>query len=119
MVRSDSGEHAGDGVRLDEAGHPGARAGREEAAQAVPVLVAVVLREVRVDGPRVRGRDIGGQARTKGLLREAVEWPLKHAGAFARMAWLRHWKAFRTISVFAVAFRQQKCYQAQTERCLF
>ena len=32
LVRSDSGEHAGDGFRLDEAGQPGDRGDRGEGA---------------------------------------------------------------------------------------
>ncbi|PIA16962.1 AAA-domain-containing protein [Coemansia reversa NRRL 1564] len=44
------------------------------------------LREVALDVPHVRWDDIGGQATTKQQLREAVEWPLRHPDAFARMS---------------------------------
>lgn len=35
--------------------------------------------------PRVEWRDVGGQATTKQRLREAVEWPLQRAAAFASL----------------------------------
>ncbi|KAJ1821319.1 AAA+-type ATPase [Coemansia sp. RSA 2599] len=43
------------------------------------------MREAALEIPRVRWEDIGGQHTTKQLLREAVEWPLRHPEAFQRM----------------------------------
>ncbi|KAJ2853853.1 AAA+-type ATPase, partial [Coemansia erecta] len=43
------------------------------------------MREATLEIPRVRWEDIGGQHATKQLLREAVEWPLRHPEAFQRM----------------------------------
>ncbi|KAJ2638583.1 AAA+-type ATPase [Coemansia sp. RSA 1286] len=43
------------------------------------------MREAALEIPRVRWEDIGGQHATKQLLREAVEWPLRHPEAFQRM----------------------------------
>ncbi|CAM9721316.1 unnamed protein product, partial [Phaeothamnion confervicola] len=43
------------------------------------------LREVAVEVPRVRWGDIGGMGGVKALLREVVEWPLRHPEAFQRM----------------------------------
>ncbi|KAL7751010.1 AAA+-type ATPase [Sorochytrium milnesiophthora] len=42
------------------------------------------IREIAVEVPHVRWNDIGGQAEIKQKLKESVEWPLKHADAFAR-----------------------------------
>ena len=43
------------------------------------------LREVELRVPDVGWGDIGGQEGLKAALREAVEWPLSHPDAFARM----------------------------------
>lgn len=43
------------------------------------------LKELLVEVPEVRWIDIGGYAATKEALREAVEWPIKHAWAFDAM----------------------------------
>lgn len=43
------------------------------------------LREVELAVPRVSWDDIGGQVELKQALKEAVEWPLLHAAAFARI----------------------------------
>ena len=46
LVRSDSGEHAGDGVRLDEAGQPGDRGDRGDRGEGAivggPALVWMI-----------------------------------------------------------------------------
>ena len=42
------------------------------------------IREVFVEVPNVRWKDIGGLARIKQLLRECVEWPLKYGELFAK-----------------------------------
>ena len=54
-------------------------------AAALRAVQPSALREVAVEVPRVRWADIAGQDETKRRLREAVEWPLAHAAAFARM----------------------------------
>ena len=43
------------------------------------------LRSLFLDTAPVRYADIGGQAHTVARLRECVEWPLRHPGAFARL----------------------------------
>ena len=43
------------------------------------------LREVAIEVPQVRWGDIGGMEDAKTLLREVVEWPLKHATFFRQM----------------------------------
>jgi transitional endoplasmic reticulum ATPase len=42
------------------------------------------IREVFVEVPNVRWSDVGGLARLKGRLVEAVEWPLRYASLFAQ-----------------------------------
>jgi len=43
------------------------------------------MREVLVQVPNVRWKDIGGLKRVKQELREAIEWPLKYPDAFKRV----------------------------------
>lgn len=43
------------------------------------------MREVLVDVPNVKWSDIGGQDDLKLKLKQAVEWPLKHAHCFTRL----------------------------------
>lgn len=43
------------------------------------------IREVLVEVPHVKWSDIGGQEEAKQLLREAVEWQVKHRESFERM----------------------------------
>ncbi|KAL1742695.1 P-loop containing nucleoside triphosphate hydrolase protein [Schizophyllum fasciatum] len=43
------------------------------------------MRSLFVEAPRVRYADIGGQDAVVSRLREAVEWPLRHPGAFRRL----------------------------------
>ncbi|KAJ2159430.1 AAA+-type ATPase [Coemansia sp. RSA 552] len=52
---------------------------------AMRVVRPSTMREVTLEIPSVRWSDIGGQHHTKQLLRESVEWPLKHPDAFQRM----------------------------------
>ncbi|KAJ2827008.1 AAA+-type ATPase [Coemansia erecta] len=54
-------------------------------AAAMKAVRPSTMREVTLEIPNVQWSDIGGQHETKQLLRESVEWPLKHAGAFERM----------------------------------
>lgn len=51
----------------------------------LPSVRPSALRSVFFDSPPVRYSDIGGQHNTIQKLREVVEWPLKHPGAFARL----------------------------------
>ncbi|KAM9457025.1 ATPase family gene 2 protein homolog A [Clarias gariepinus] len=44
------------------------------------------MREVAIDVPKVCWSDVGGMDDVKLKLKQAVEWPLKHAEAFARLA---------------------------------
>ncbi|XP_058263191.1 ATPase family gene 2 protein homolog A isoform X3 [Hemibagrus wyckioides] len=44
------------------------------------------MREVAIDVPKVRWSDVGGMEDVKLKLKQAVEWPLKHAEAFSRLA---------------------------------
>lgn len=43
------------------------------------------MRQVAIEIPNLHWDDIGGQEATKQLLKEAIEWPLRHPEAFARM----------------------------------
>ncbi|MEM4647745.1 MAG: CDC48 family AAA ATPase [Candidatus Pacearchaeota archaeon] len=52
---------------------------------ALRVVVPSAMREVLVETPNVKWRDIGGLEEAKQALKEAVEWPLKMPGAFARL----------------------------------
>ncbi|KAJ2471509.1 AAA+-type ATPase [Coemansia sp. RSA 2322] len=61
---------------------------RIEHADVVSALRLVrpsTMREVTLEIPNVKWSDIGGQHETKQLLKESVEWPLKHPEAFQRM----------------------------------
>ncbi|KAI5804611.1 P-loop containing nucleoside triphosphate hydrolase protein [Pyronema omphalodes] len=52
---------------------------------ALTLIKPTAMREIFLETPKVRWSDIGGQHATKQALREAVEWPLKHPAAFARL----------------------------------
>uniref|UniRef100_A0A1Y1MJJ3 AAA+ ATPase domain-containing protein n=1 Tax=Photinus pyralis TaxID=7054 RepID=A0A1Y1MJJ3_PHOPY len=43
------------------------------------------MREVQIEVPNVKWSDIGGQADLKLILRQAVEWPIKHPESFVRL----------------------------------
>ncbi|XP_018571693.1 spermatogenesis-associated protein 5 [Anoplophora glabripennis] len=43
------------------------------------------MREVQIEVPNVKWVDIGGQENLKLILRQAVEWPLKHPDSFIRL----------------------------------
>ncbi len=53
--------------------------------EALKVVRPSALREVLVEIPNIRWTDIGGLENCKQELIEAVEWPLKHPDAFARL----------------------------------
>ncbi|XP_061729686.1 ATPase family gene 2 protein homolog A [Cydia pomonella] len=59
-----------------------------EKADLVAALTIVrpsAMRELLIEVPNVRWTDIGGQDDLKLKLRQAVEWPLKHAESFLRL----------------------------------
>ncbi|KAJ2716842.1 AAA+-type ATPase [Coemansia spiralis] len=56
-----------------------------DAAVALKAVRPSTMREVALEIPSVRWSDIGGQHETKQLLKESVEWPLRHPEAFERM----------------------------------
>ncbi|CCC81122.1 CDC48 family AAA ATPase [Thermoproteus tenax] len=47
-------------------------------------IVPSALREIHIEVPKVKWRDIGGLAEVKQELREAVEWPLKYPDKFKK-----------------------------------
>lgn len=53
--------------------------------EALRQVVPSALKELLVEVPTVRWRDIGGYEATKEALREAVEWPIHYAWAFESM----------------------------------
>jgi len=66
------------------------RAGKREVdlagcIEALPTVPPSALKELLVEVPEVRWSDIGGYESTKEALREAVEWPIRHAWAFEAM----------------------------------
>jgi transitional endoplasmic reticulum ATPase len=76
------GLFAGDGTRPALASF---KLIREDFAEALAVVRPSALATVVLDITRVRWDDIGGQTAAKSALQEMVEWPLRHADAFARM----------------------------------
>ncbi|KJA16309.1 hypothetical protein HYPSUDRAFT_47520 [Hypholoma sublateritium FD-334 SS-4] len=52
---------------------------------AMPSVRPSAMRSLFVEAPPVRYADIGGQASVIQKLRETVEWPLRHPGAFSRL----------------------------------
>lgn len=57
----------------------------EDLATSLPSIRPSAMRSVFLDTPPVRYSDIGGQASVIQKLREAIEWPLLHPDAFARL----------------------------------
>ncbi|KAJ1960599.1 AAA+-type ATPase [Dipsacomyces acuminosporus] len=57
----------------------------EDMQSAMKLVKPSTMREVALEIPNVKWSDIGGQEATKQLLKESVEWPLKHPEAFQRM----------------------------------
>ncbi|XP_075974183.1 ATPase family gene 2 protein homolog A [Anticarsia gemmatalis] len=58
---------------------------REDLMAALTIVRPSAMRELLIEVPNVRWTDIGGQADLKLKLRQAVEWPLKHADSFRRL----------------------------------
>jgi transitional endoplasmic reticulum ATPase len=58
---------------------------KEDFTDALKVVRPSAMREVLVETPNVSWEDVGGLDNIKRDLKEAVEWPLKYAGAFKRL----------------------------------
>ncbi|MDO8642887.1 MAG: CDC48 family AAA ATPase [Candidatus Woesearchaeota archaeon] len=58
---------------------------KEDFMEALKVVHPSAMREVLVEVPNITWDDIGGHEDVKQELKEAVEWPLKHAEAFQRL----------------------------------
>ncbi|MBU4266935.1 MAG: CDC48 family AAA ATPase [Candidatus Altiarchaeales archaeon] len=58
---------------------------RNDFVEAMKSVGPSALREVFVEVPDVKWKDIGGLDEVKNSLKEAVEWPLKYPDAFERM----------------------------------
>ncbi|MEL9989966.1 MAG: CDC48 family AAA ATPase [Thermoproteus sp.] len=52
--------------------------------EAMREIVPSALREIHIEVPKVRWKDVGGLAEVKQELREAVEWPLKYPDKFRK-----------------------------------
>ena len=57
----------------------------EDFEESLKVVRPSAMREVLVETPNVGWSDIGGLERTKGELKEAIEWPLKSPESFKRL----------------------------------
>ena len=58
---------------------------KSDFVEAMKSVEPSALREVFVEVPNIRWKDIGGLEKIKSELREAVEWPLKYPESFKRM----------------------------------
>eukprot|EP00697_Spironema_sp_BW2_P013652 gnl/Spiro4/3853_TR1899_c0_g1_i1.p1 gnl/Spiro4/3853_TR1899_c0_g1~~gnl/Spiro4/3853_TR1899_c0_g1_i1.p1 ORF type:complete len:403 (-),score=63.58 gnl/Spiro4/3853_TR1899_c0_g1_i1:3-1211(-) len=58
---------------------------RGDVDQAFAAIRPSAMREIVLDVPNVRWDDIGGNEEIKQLIREAVEWPVRHPEAFQRL----------------------------------
>ncbi|RLE97414.1 MAG: AAA family ATPase, partial [Thermoprotei archaeon] len=58
---------------------------RSDFIKALGEVQPTALREVYVEIPEVRWEDIGGLEKVKQMVREAVEWPIKHPEFFKEM----------------------------------
>jgi transitional endoplasmic reticulum ATPase len=61
------------------------RVTKDDFKNALKMVEPSAMREVMIEIPNVKWADIGGLEETKGLLKEVVQWPLKHPDAFKRM----------------------------------
>ncbi|RVE50739.1 hypothetical protein evm_004649 [Chilo suppressalis] len=57
----------------------------EDLVAALTIVRPSAMRELLIEVPNVRWTDIGGQHNLKLKLRQAVEWPLRHADSFKRL----------------------------------
>ncbi|KAJ1820067.1 AAA+-type ATPase [Coemansia sp. RSA 2675] len=69
----------------DSGGMAQLRIEHSDMRSALQLVRPSTMREVTLEIPNVKWSDIGGQHETKQLLKESVEWPLKHPEAFRRM----------------------------------
>lgn len=58
---------------------------KEDLTAALTLVRPSAMRELLIEVPNVRWSDIGGQDGLKMKLKQAVEWPLKHAESFKRL----------------------------------
>ncbi|MFQ5647827.1 MAG: AAA family ATPase [Candidatus Aenigmatarchaeota archaeon] len=58
---------------------------KQDFKNALKMVEPSAMREVLIEIPNVKWSDIGGLEEVKGLLKEVVQWPLKHPEAFKRM----------------------------------
>jgi transitional endoplasmic reticulum ATPase len=56
----------------------------QDFTEAMREIVPSALREIHIEVPKVRWKDVGGLAEVKQELREAVEWPLKYPQMFKK-----------------------------------
>ena len=57
----------------------------EDFREAIKVVRPSAMREVLIETPNTKWKDIGGLENIKAELKETVEWPLKHASSFERL----------------------------------
>ncbi len=58
---------------------------KDDFDHALKMVEPSAMREVLIEVPKVKWIDIGGLENVKQLLKESVEWPLKHAAVFKRL----------------------------------
>src|SRR3989344_5130188 len=58
---------------------------KKDFAEALKVVRPSAMREVLVEVPNIRWKDIGGLENIKQQLKEAVEWPIKNPESFRRL----------------------------------
>ncbi|RLJ07543.1 MAG: hypothetical protein DRP16_03250 [Candidatus Aenigmatarchaeota archaeon] len=61
------------------------RVTKRDFENALKIVEPSAMREVLVEVPKVRWKDIGGLENVKKTLQEIVEWPLKHPDSFKRL----------------------------------
>lgn len=61
------------------------RVTRIDFEEAMKEVAPSALREILIEIPKVTWKDIGGLEEVKALLRETVEWPLRHGEAFRKI----------------------------------
>nr|CAH7716451.1 unnamed protein product [Callosobruchus chinensis] len=64
---------------------PAEKIGVEDFYCALKQVRPSAMREVQIEVPNVKWSDIGGQERLKLILKQSIEWPLKHPESFLRL----------------------------------
>ncbi|VEN39932.1 unnamed protein product [Callosobruchus maculatus] len=64
---------------------PDEKIGVEDFYCALKQVRPSAMREVQIEVPNVKWSDIGGQERLKLILKQSIEWPLKHPESFLRL----------------------------------